>query len=150
MLNWIQRRAAAGSTATESVAVGDSKAAFHAARSQGVSSPAADGSGAEGNLSSATQETEKDSLQRSRKRRKKRSRKAAYHGAEVGAGGEPEPGAAKDVAPEGRPESRNEMEALSRRHGDGGREGQTMNRMRRSQRPSGGGRSHREAARKLG
>ena len=70
----------------------------------------------------------------------------AYHGAEVGAGCEPEPGAAGGGAPEGRPESRYEMKALSRRHGDRGRAGRTMNRLGWSQRSSGGGRSRRKAA----
>ena len=40
----------------------------------------------------------------------------AYHGAEVGVDGEPELGAAEGGAPEGLPESRNEMKALPRRH----------------------------------
>lgn len=47
----------------------------------------------------------------------------AYHGAEVGAGGEQEPGVAGGGAPEGLPEPRNETEALPRRHGAGGHGG---------------------------
>jgi len=77
-------------------------------------------------------------------------RKAAYHGAEVGTGGEPEPGAAEGGAPEGLPESRHEMKAFSRRHGDGDRGGRTMSRMSRSERPTSEGLNRREAARKKG
>ena len=49
---------------------------------------------------------------------------------------EPEPGAAAGGAPEGLPESRHLMEAPSRRHAAGSRAGRTMNRTRRSQRPT--------------
>ena len=112
-----KRRSTSCSTATESVAVGDTGAAFHAARSQGVF------------------QSKPPTGAKRKEAKPPRAKPGDYHGAEVGAAVNRETEAAEGGAPEGLLESRHETEAPVRRHGDGGREGRTMNRQRRSQRP---------------